>query len=94
MPSSNEFQQVKDRETPGAVTVRIYEFEGDAFGQVSWPSINRGDHIESPAMGEELSVPAALDRAIQDQRRLRLSRIVVYLDEGVAWSDEWGKMLP
>ena len=47
---------------------------------------------ESPAMGQILTAPEAFIEARDVQRQRRLQRIVVYLDEGVEWSNDWGTL--
>jgi hypothetical protein len=91
MASVNAFQRVYNRDTPDAVTVRLYKFHDEIFGQVSWPQ-KHPTYGESPAMGELLTAPEAFIEARDVQRQRRLQLIVVYLDEGVVWSDDWGTL--
>jgi hypothetical protein len=88
----NVFDRVEDAHTPSAVTVMIWEMDGQTVAEVKWPVFVEDGKLIGPALGDPMPVPAALNKAIDALKRYRFQRIVVQIDDVALWDRAWGTL--
>jgi hypothetical protein len=88
----NVFDRVEDAHTPSAVTVMIWEMDGQTVAEVKWPVLVENGELIGPALGDPIPVPAALNSAIDALKRYRFQRIVIQIDDVALWDRAWGTL--
>ena len=77
---------------PGAVTVMIWEMDGQTVAEVKWPVFVENGKLIGSVLSEPMPVPAALNRAIDALKRYSFQRIVVQIDDVALWDRAWGTL--
>ncbi|HEY6630787.1 MAG TPA: hypothetical protein VIZ90_04980 [Rhizobiaceae bacterium] len=85
-------QRVTEDERPGAVTLIVYEVDGQPVGDISWPAYTSGGLFVSPAMGNPAPMPGALQRAIATMQAHGLDTVVINIEDRSLWNDNWGTL--
>ena len=61
--SHSIYQMTDEEETEDAVTVIVWQINGETVAEADWPWVSDGVAIRGPALGNAIPVPAALQIA-------------------------------
>ncbi len=86
MPA-NRFEQVDEPPTD-AITLKLSERGGEAFGHVLCPADLAGGHLVNDFVSDELAAKEAFRTAIRLANEIRAP--IVVEDKAGVWQDEWG----